>query len=451
MTTSNKQILVAEDEAIARDNLVHVLEKDGYDVTAVENGSQAVKELERSEFDLVITDLKMPSIDGMDLLDLVRKQAPYTEVLMITGYATVMSAVEAMQKGAYSYIPKPFKLEELRILVQRALEKRCLFQEVKRLRRQIKEESFPRFIGQSEKIKVLKETISQIATVDCNVLINGETGTGKEMVARSIHSLSPRNKERFVGINCASFNEELLGNELFGHEAGAFTGAKNTKKGLLEAANGGTFFLDEIGDMPLPMQAKLLRVLEERSLIRLGGTEEVSVDIRLLAATNKDLLMEVENGTFRKDLYYRLNVVNLQIPPLVERQDDIALLASHFLHEHSIAMKKEVREISQETMNFLQAYRYPGNVRELENIIERAIIMCNGDTLLPSHLPSDLVSGGMTVKRVERGEWIPLSEHEKDYIEQVLEYTNGNKTAAARILDIDRVSLWRKLNRYNIE
>jgi DNA-binding NtrC family response regulator len=445
------KILIVEDEDIARDNQAHILANEGYETIAVDNGLKGSQALEKNEFDLVITDLKMPKIDGMKLLEIIKQKHPHTEILIITGYATVNSAVEAMQKGAYSYVPKPFKIDELRILVKRALEKRSLFQEVHRLRQQLEETAFPKFIGQSEKMELLKETISQIATVDCTVLINGETGTGKELVARSIHKLSPRSKEQFVAINCASFNEELLGNELFGHEDGAFTGAKGKKKGLLEVANGGTFFLDEIGDMPLSMQAKMLRVLEERTLIRIGGIEEIHVDIRVLAATNKDLLVEVENGSFRKDLYYRLNVVNLQIPRLAERCQDVALLAYHFLNVYNKAMKKNILSISNEVMTILEAYEYPGNVRELENIIERAVVMCNGETILPSHLPTDLTNSGVIVRRIERDEWIPLANYEQDYVERVLEHTGGNKTQAAKILGIDRVSLWRKMQRYCID
>lgn len=445
------QILIAEDEDIARDNLEHILNKDGYEVTSVENGAKAVQLLKGGEFDLVITDLRMPDIDGIQLLDIVKEKYPETEVLVITGYATVSSAVEAMQKGAYSYLPKPFKIEELRILVERALEKRSLFQEVNRLRQQVEESAFPKFVGQSAKIRELKETISQIAVVDCNILVFGETGTGKEMVARSIHALSPRKNERFMAINCASFNEELLGNELFGHEGGAFTGAKSTKKGLLEVADNGTFFLDEIGDMPLSMQAKLLRVLEERTVIRLGGTDEIPVNIRIIAATNKDLKVEVEEGSFRKDLYYRLNVVNLYIPPLSERKDDIPLLCYHFLHRHARAMNKSIEAISDEVLKILENYEFPGNVRELENIIERAVVMCDGDTLFEGHLPSDLKTQKISVSRLEHDDWITLEEREKEYIEQVLEHTEGNRTKAARILGIDRVSLWRKMKRYHLD
>ncbi|MBU2513399.1 sigma-54 dependent transcriptional regulator [bacterium] len=446
-----KKILIAEDEEIARDNLEHILKKDGYDAVAVENGMKAMQLLKQTEFDLVITDLKMPDINGIQLLEAVKDKHPETEVLVITGYATVATAVQAMQKGAYSYIPKPFKIDELRILVQRALEKRALFQEVGRLRLQIKESAFPTIIGQSSKMKALKESIAQIAAVDCNVLIFGETGTGKEMIARSIHNLSPRSKNRFMAINCASFTEELLGNELFGHEAGAFTGAKGSKKGLLEVADGGTFFLDEIGDMPLSMQAKLLRVLEERTLIKLGGTDEIPVNLRILAATNKDLKEEVENERFRKDLYYRLNVVNLIIPPLIDRKEDIPLLSYHFLELHKKAMDKKVESISDDVIRILENYEFPGNVRELENIIERAVVMCDGNTILVNHLPSDLKTPNINLTRMAGNEWLTLADNEKDYIEAVLKHTDGNKTKASQILGIDRVSLWRKLNRYNIE
>ncbi len=320
-----------------------------------------------------------------------------------------------------------------------------------RLKSQINESSFSKLIGQAPKMKSLKETISQIATVDCNVLIYGETGTGKELVARSIHNLSNRSKNRFMAINCAAFTEELLANELFGHEKGAFTGAATSKKGLLEVADGGTFFLDEIGDMPLSMQAKLLRVLEERTLIKIGGTDEVTIDLRILAATNKDLKKEVETGNFRKDLFYRLNVINLQIPPLLERKEDIALLSYYFLSQHNRSMKKSVENISDEVIQILENYEFPGNVRELENIVERAVVMCEGNVISENHLPSDLRTKSVLVRKVSDGDWLTLSDHEKEYIEKVLNHTSGNKTQASKVLGIDRVSLWRKLNRYQIE
>jgi DNA-binding NtrC family response regulator len=445
------KILIAEDEKIARENLEHILLKEGYDVVSFENGYDALQQLQEQEFDLIITDLKMPDIDGIQLLEAVKSQYPEIEVLVITGFATVSSAVEAMQKGAYFYLPKPFNINELRILVQRALEKRSLFKEIDYLKSQINESSFSKLIGQSPKIKSLKETISQVATVDCNVLIYGETGTGKELVAKSLHDLSNRSKNRFMAINCAAFTEELLGNELFGHEKGAFTGARSSKKGLLEVADGGTFFLDEIGDLPLSMQAKLLRVLEERTLIKIGGTEEVRIDLRILAATNKDLKKEVEIGNFRKDLFYRLNVINLQIPPLLERKEDIPLLSYYFLSRHNRTMNKNVENISDEVVRILENYEFPGNVRELENIIERAVVMCEGDVISESHLPSDLRMGSVLIRRASSGDWLSLTDHEKEYIKKVLSHTCGNKTKASKILGIDRVSLWRKLNRYRIE
>ncbi len=448
---SDRQILIVEDEEIARENLVYILNAEGYDTVAVENGRKALKALVTETFDLVITDLRMPDIDGMEILTTIRKSYPETETLLVTGYATVSSAVEAMHKGAYYYLPKPFKTDELKILIQRALEKRYLAQEVIRLKAQLDEQSAPLIIGQSRNIQTLRETISQISAVDCNVLILGETGTGKELIARSIHHASPRHEKRFMAVNCASFSEELLGNELFGHESGAYTGAKGTKKGLFETADGGTFFLDEIGDMPLSMQVKLLRVLEDKRIMRLGGVKEIPIDVRILAATNKDLKAAVEADSFRRDLFYRLNVVTLNAPALSERKEDIPLLSHFFLKRLSNAMNKPVEKISDEVMQILGNYEFPGNVRELENIIERAVVMCRGDIIQITDLPSDLQVPGVDVKRFSQTGWTTLAEHERDYISRVLETTEGNKTKAADILGIDRVSLWRKLKRFQID
>ncbi|MCP4754440.1 MAG: sigma-54-dependent Fis family transcriptional regulator [Proteobacteria bacterium] len=446
----NGRILIVEDEMIARENLEHVLRREGHTTVAVENGNEALKELENADFDLILTDLRMPEVDGMQLLDIVRERCPETETLLITGYATVSSAVEAMRKGAFYYLPKPYKTDELRILVDRALEKRALHQEVTRLKRRLEETASPYIIGRSPKIKILRDTISQISTAACNVLILGETGTGKELVARSIHNSSPRNDERFMAINCAGLSEELLVNELFGHEDGAFTGAKGTKKGLLESADKGTFFLDEIGDMPLSMQAKLLRVLEEKILIRVGGTKEVSVDIRILAATNKDLKKEVEEGSFRQDLFYRLNVVTLQTPALSERKEDIPVLSLYFLEKYARAMNKRIDHISEKVFRILESYEFPGNVRELENTIERAVVMCTGDTILETHLPLDLQTHRVHVVRFQQTDLTTLAENERRYITRALEAMQGNKTKTSELLGIDRVSLWRKLKRYGI-
>ena len=445
------RILVAEDEQIARENLALVLEREGYEVIAVDSGSKAQRKLEAEDFDLVLTDLSMPDVGGLDVLEHSRRTRPDTEVLIITGYATVDTAVEAMRKGAYHYLAKPYKIEELRELVRKALEKVHLRREVASLREQLGRGEGPRIIGESPAMQALKRTIGQVAPVDCNVLILGETGTGKELAARSIHHQSLRGGERFLAVNCASFNEELLGNELFGHEREAFTGAGKMRKGLIESAHKGTFFLDEIGDMPLPMQAKLLRVLENRTLIRLGGTEEVPVDVRILAATNKDLAQEVEDGTFRQDLYFRLNVIALRIPALSKRREDIPVLCNYFLHRHAQALDRPAREVSEASMDVLMAYQFPGNVRELENIMERAVVLCNGEVIEPSHLPEDLTRFETRLGRPHRRGLVSLKENEREHIAWVLEQSAGNKTKAAEVLEVDRATLWRKLKRLGLD
>jgi DNA-binding NtrC family response regulator len=446
------RILIVEDEAIARENLEHVLKKDGYDTVAVDGGLKAFQELEKGEFDLVMTDLRMQQVDGLEVLERTKELAPDTEVIVITGYATVSSAVEAMQRGAYHYLPKPYKIEEVRILVRKALEKRWLRLEVADLKRQVQSHrAFPLLVGKSPQMEALKRTIEQIAPTDATVLILGETGVGKELVAKAIHHLSPRAEKRFLAINCGAFSEELLANELFGHEREAFTGARGVKKGLLEVAPGGTILLDEIAEMPPSMQVKLLRVLQERTLIRVGGTMEIPVDVRLLAATNKDLKSEVERGSFRQDLYYRINVVTLQVPTLAERQDDIPLLCQHFLEKFSQAQGKKITGLSPEVLDILLGYEFPGNVRELENIMERAVTLCTGPTIELAHLPLDFQQPQFQVQRHVRREFLTLEENEREYISWVLKQTHGNKTRAAETLGIDRVSLWRKLKRFGLE
>ncbi len=447
--TNPARILIADDEEIARENLAYLLHKDGYEIVSVENGAAAIEELGKKEFDLVMTDLRMQPIDGMEVLHKVKTLYPDTEVIVITGYATVSSAVEAMQKGAYYYVPKPCKMDEVRVLVEQALEKRALRQEVAYLRRQIKsEEAPPLLIGNSSAMEALKKTIEQIAPTDCSVLMLGETGTGKELVAKTIHHLSPRAEKRFLAINCGALSEDLLANELFGHEKEAFTGARGIKKGLLEAASGGTVLLDEIGDMPLSMQIKLLRVLQEKTVMRVGGTDEIPVNIRILAATNKDLKREVESGNFRQDLYYRLNVITLNVPRLADRKDDILLLSLHFLRKISQAQGKLIDAIADEAMDILLSYEFPGNVRELENIMERAVTLTKGKSIEASCLPVDIQQ--LALRRTRR-EFLTLEENEREYIAWVLQQANDNKTKAAEILGIDRVSLWRKLKRYKMD
>ena len=448
---SAARILIVDDELIARQNLEHILRKEGYVTVCAENGEAAIRQLEHGEFDLVLTDLRMQPVDGMELLRTTKQLFPNTEVIMLTGYATVNSAVEAMQKGAYHYVAKPYNFEEVRVLVRQALDKRQLRLEVGELRRRLEDrQDVPLLIGNSQEMENLRKTIEQIAPADCSVLIQGETGTGKELVAKTIHRLSPRASNRFLAINCGALSEDLLANELFGHEKEAFTGARGIKKGLIEVAHGGTILLDEIGDMPLAMQVKLLRVLQERNLMRVGGTEEVPIDIRVLAATNKDLKYEVSQGNFRQDLYYRLNVIHLIVPRLADRKDDILLLSIHFLQKIARSQGKAVEAISDEVLDILMSYPFPGNVRELENIMHRAVTLAQGTAIEVHHLPPDLQQMAHKLHRPKR-EFNTLEQNERDHIAWVLEQVDGNKTRAAEILGIDRVSLWRKLKRYGME
>jgi len=447
---SQARILIVEDEDISRDNLLHVLRKDGHDCEAVVDGAQAISMLEAKDFDLVLTDLRMNKVGGMEVLEAAKTMRPNAEAIILTGYATVETAVEAMNKGAYNYLCKPYKFGELRVLIRKALEKHSMRLQLEELKGRLQDKNAPVIIGQSPQICALRETIAQVAMVESNVLILGETGTGKELVARSIHTMSNRSDRRFVAVNCAAFTEELLANELFGHERDAFTGARAQKKGLIELADKGTFFLDEIGDMPLSMQAKLLRALEERAIMRVGGEREIPVDVRILAATNKDLKQAVEDGEFRRDLYYRLNVIALSLPSLAERRQDIALLANHFLAKYATAMSKPVKAISPEALEALQGYAFPGNVRELENIIESAVVMCSGDTIQVGNLPDELLE--LRVQQLKElcpkfDSMQPLKELELEYIQWVLRQTGNNKTRTAEILGIDRASLWRKLQR----
>jgi DNA-binding NtrC family response regulator len=371
---------------------------------------------------------------------------------MITGYATLESAVESMKHGAFYYIAKPFKLDEVRKVVKEALEKVRLKQENRHLREQIeKYQGKVKIITQDGGLKRLLDTSRQIAPTDCNVLISGESGTGKELFARFIHLNSQRADGPFFAINCGAFSEELLGNELFGHEKGAFTGASVMKKGLIEMASQGTLFLDEITEMPPSMQVKLLRVIQEKEVLRLGATEPVNVDVRFIAATNRDIQDAIKTGNFRQDLFFRLNVVSLRIPPLSERKEDISLLSYYFLKKYTTLMKKDVKEISPDVIAILMSYDFPGNVRELENIIERGVALSNGNSIEVAHLPEDLRELSIRTFRKKEGRIPSLEEQERSYINWVLSEVGGNKTLAAQILGIDRVSLWRKLKRYGLE
>ncbi|MHB1092982.1 sigma-54-dependent transcriptional regulator [Thiobacillus sp.] len=442
----DSSLLIVDDEEIALHNLQHVMEKAGYRVTATQSGAAAVTLLASQRFDVVLTDLRMEGVDGMDVLKKSRELQPEAEVIFITGFATTESAVQALKHGAFYYIAKPFRLDEVRKVVAEALEKVRLRRENDALRREVEGyRDGEGIVTQDVDMQRLLEIARQIAPTDCSVLITGESGTGKELFAKYLHKHSTRTDGPYVAINCGAFSEQLLANELFGHEKGAFTGASALKKGLIEVSSGGTLFLDEVTEMAPSMQVKLLRVLQEREVLRVGGTRPVKCDVRVLAATNRDAGEAVKEGRFREDLYFRLNVVNLHIPPLVERKDDIPLLAQHFLLKYASRMRKQVVRISSEVMAVLVDYPFPGNVRELENLIERGTAMAQGDTIEVAHLPEALQKREGPEFRRSGGRLPTLEEQEQSYITRVLDEVQGNQTAAAQILGINRASLWRKL------
>lgn len=447
------RILLIDDEVINLQNISLFLANEGYIVETAASGAEAIDKLSHEGFDLVITDLKIGDMDGIQVMQATKELQPDAEVIIMTGYATIDSAVEAMAQGAFYYLPKPIKLKELLSFVQKAMEKTLLKREINRLQQRIRaKKGVTQLVGQNPAILRLKDSIAQFAHLDCNVLITGETGTGKELVARTIYELSPRSNNRFLPINCGAMTEELMLNELFGHEKEAFTGAAKLRKGLLESANGGVVLFDEIGEMPLAMQVKLLRVLQERKILRVGGTQEIPIDVRILAATNRDLRDEVKQGHFRQDLYYRLDVVSLHIPPLRERKDDIPLLVNHFLAKYS-SSDGSTRSISPEALMRLMDYDFPGNARELENIIERSLAICGESDVKAHHLPAELgnyhsfqIPANLNTQTTAPTH--SLEDNEREYILSVLQSVEGNKTQAAKIIGIDRVSLWRKMKRY---
>ncbi len=444
------RLLVVDDEQIALNNLGRVLTREGYEVALEQNGTAALARIEQEAFDIVLTDLRMEKVDGMELLKATRARHPDTEVIMITGYATAETAVEAMKQGAFYYIAKPFRLDEVKKVVSEAMQKIRLRDENRRLREEV--ESYHgkvKIVTQDTNMRRLMQLAAQVAPTGCNVLITGESGTGKELLARHVHGHSERRDGPFVAVNCGAFTEELLANELFGHEREAFTGATTSRRGLIEAAAGGTLFLDEITEMPPPMQVKLLRAIQEREVVRLGATVASKVDFRVIAATNRDIAEMVAAGTFRHDLYFRIKVVTLDLPPLSARRDDIPLLAHHFLRKFSLRMRKEVTDIAPEVIALLVQYDFPGNVRELENIIERGVAVAGGERIEVSHLPDELRELSITKVSRRDGRLPTLQERELDYILWVLNEVGGNQTAAAQVLGINRSSLWRKLKDHN--
>ena len=446
------QLLLVDDEIITLENLEILMKKEGYDVVTAQNGSIALNILEKQEFDVVLTDLRMEKVDGMQVLARCKELYPESEVIVITAYASLPSAIETMKKGAYYYIAKPFKVDEVRKVVKEAYEKVGLKRENARLREQIETyEGKIKIISQNDKMQALLDTAKQIGPTDCNVIISGESGTGKELFARYVHACSRRAEGPFFAINCGAFNESILTSELFGYEKGAFTGAVNMKKGLIEMADGGTLFLDEITEMDPSMQVKLLRVIQEREVLRLGSTKPVNINVRFVAATNRGVKDAIKSGQFREDLFFRLNVVSFYIPPLSERRDDIPLLGYYFLKKFSTIMNKDVTEISQDVLPILMNYDFPGNVRELENIIERGVALSNGNIIEVTHLPEDLRELSIRTFRKREGKIPSLEEQEVSYIQWVLKEVGGNKTLAAQTLGIDRVSLWRKLKKFGLE
>ncbi|MBU1628086.1 sigma-54 dependent transcriptional regulator [bacterium] len=445
------KILVVDDELVTCKTLARLLANQGYEVTLASSGAEALNKVKKDNYELVLVDLIMDDISGLDVLDEVKRNSTNTEVIIMTGYASVDSAIESMKKGAFHYLQKPFHLEECKNLILQAIEKSQLRKQVEQLKSEISSAKREQvIIGKSQKIKNILNLIKQVAATDSNVLITGESGTGKELVASSIHFNSIRAHKNFLPINCGSFTEELLANELFGHEKDAYTGATNARKGLLESADGGSIFFDEIGDMPLSMQAKLLRVIQDRKLIRVGGNKPIPIDVRFIAATNKDLKKSMSIGLFREDLYYRLNVVPIHMPTLSERREDIPMIATFLLNRIFLQMKKEIKGFSPSAMKMLIKYDYPGNIRELENIIERAAALCKKDFIDDDDLPGDLKDLNIFRYDYEKGDIKSIGELEKEYIFWVLEKLDHNKSNTAKVLGIDRASLYRKLKNYSI-
>lgn len=448
--SGSSRILIVDDEETALKRMKSLMVKKGFEIHTATTGEQALDLLNALKFDLVLTDLVLGGIDGLAVLAYSKKVSPDTEVVIITGYASVNSAIQATRKGAFHYLQKPIRSDEMNHIVEQALEKRRLNTRIRELECEGSSD-FPYIIGNSSKIQAVKATIKRMKRSEANVLIVGESGTGKELIARAIHNHSRRRDNRFLAFNCASFADELLANELFGHEKDAYTGATKTTPGLLESADGGTVFFDEIGDMSPTMQAKILRVVQEKELFRVGSSKPIPVDIRILSATNKDLRKLVEAGIFRQDLYFRLNVIAIKLPTLEQRKEDIPLLSMYCLKRAAGQMEKRFDGFSEEAMGLLMNYSFPGNIRELENIVERAAALAQGSRIESRDLPSDLRAFETVAFRRERGTMKTLSEIEEDYIRWVLAQAGQNKTQAAKILGIDRVSLYRKLKQHEFE
>ncbi len=455
--TPRGRILVVDDERSMQEFLEIFLRGEGYEVTTAGDVASARARLESDEFDVVITDIQMPGGSGLDLLHIARDASPDAMVIMITAYASTETAIAAMKDGAYDYLTKPFRVDEIRLVVEKALEKKSLSRENRRLRSELRSRSRSRrVIGNSSAMQRVFDLVSQVADSRANVLVTGESGTGKEMIARAIHEMSERRDGPFIVVNCAAIPENLLESELFGHVRGAFTGALHNKEGLFELADGGTLFLDEVGDLPLPLQVKVLRAIQEKSFRRVGGTHDQQVDARIVSATNRRLEEEVVRARFREDLYYRLNVIEIPLPPLRERKDDIALLVDHFIEKYARELGKDVKGMSDEALAKLLAYRFPGNVRELENVIERAAALTRGPVIQVESLPRSVLER----EEPEAAARIPrdgvdldrlMEEYERSLILEALRPAGGVKKKAAKLLGISFRSLRYRLEKLGID
>jgi two-component system response regulator PilR (NtrC family) len=453
------KLLVADDEQSMREFLDIMLKKEGYKVSLASNGEEVLKLAERDIFDLILMDIRMPKLDGIAVLKKIKTLSPETIVIMITAYASADTAIRAMKEGAYDYVTKPFKVDEIKLIIRNALEKKNLQKENILLKQVVRDRyHFDNIIGQSPKMLALYDLLEKVGPTKTNILIAGESGTGKELVAKAIHYNSPRKDKPFVTLNCGAIPEPLIESELFGHMRGAFTDAIATKKGLFEMADEGTIFLDEISELPLLMQVKLLRVLQDKEFKRVGGTEDIRVDVRIMSATNKDLEEAVTEKRFREDLFYRLNVIQIKLPPLRDRREDISLLTMHFLKKYSEELNKHITGISPETLRILLNYDYPGNVRELQNIIERAVALESTQELTPQNLSSyldqqpslkkgsidlDIPNEGLDLEKV-------VEELERNLLLKALDRTKGIKKKAAELLHINFRSMRYRLEKYGL-
>lgn len=452
-----KRILVVDDNAAMCEVLAEALGEKGYAVETTTSSEQGADFLRRRGYNVLITDLKMPGIDGLELLRLARTENAALEAIMITAFGTVESAVEAMKRGASDFILKPFSVAEIELKVEKLLERQRLQSENLLLREELQEHfNFAELIGHSAGMKKIYDLVRRAAPTDSPVLLRGETGTGKELVARALHAYSRRAKRAFVKVNCSAIPHGLLESELFGHEKGAFTGAVARKDGRFIVADQGTIFLDEIGEMPAAMQAKLLRVLQDGEFMRVGGTETVSTDVRIIAATNRNLEDDIRNGVFREDLFFRLNVIPMELPPLRERREDIPDLMAYCLHKFNILCRKQVKEIAEEVQRGFSNYAWPGNVREMENIIERAVVLCNGERIGTENIPAEILTSTARKPAEKKGYDLSagltelVEQFEKEIIGHALRESDGSQIRAAKLLQLNRSTLQYKLQKYGI-